>query len=157
SRAASAFSSRKAVSGSTSRSMRSRAVSFPRDRCRSTAFSPPPRATCAVRSRSSATSAVIRSCRRAKSAPRSTCEVRTATARSLSAPPAYDPLGRALQQLSVPLLLPTCGGPRLLRRAAAPAAAARRDRGVVLLLRVRRLVVPRLDGGIDGHLVHRRT
>ncbi len=45
SHAASAFSSRNAVSGSTSRSIRSRAGSLPRERCRSTAVSPPPRAT----------------------------------------------------------------------------------------------------------------
>ena len=51
------------MSGSQSRSTRSRAVSFPRDRCRSSACSPPPRATAAVRSRSSATSSSMR-CRR---------------------------------------------------------------------------------------------
>ena len=51
------------------------------------ARSPPPRATCAVRSRSSATSAAIRSRRRANSSePRSACDERTATAESLSAP-----------------------------------------------------------------------
>src|SRR6266511_6018885 len=78
--AASAFSSRKAAPGSTSRSIRSRAVSLPRDRWRSVALSPPPRATSAVRSRSSATSPSIRSRRRANSSDsRSTCEVRTAT------------------------------------------------------------------------------
>ena len=53
--------------GSTRRSIRSRASSLPRERCRSTARSPPPAATCAVRSRSSATSASIRARRRAKS------------------------------------------------------------------------------------------
>ena len=46
--------------GSTSRSIRSRASSLPRERCRSTARSPPPAATCAVRARSSSTSASIR-------------------------------------------------------------------------------------------------
>ena len=56
SHAASAFSSRNVPPGSTSRSIRSRAVSFPRARWRSTEASPPPRATSAVRSRSSATS-----------------------------------------------------------------------------------------------------
>src|SRR3954468_17186425 len=79
SHAARAFSSRKAVSGSTSRSIRSRAVSLPRARWRSTARSPPPRATNAVRSRSSSTRPSIRSRRRANSSERSTCEVRTAT------------------------------------------------------------------------------
>ena len=54
------------MSGSSSRSMRSRAVSLPRERCFSSAFSPPPRATCAVRSRSSATSASIRARRSSK-------------------------------------------------------------------------------------------
>src|SRR4051812_8428750 len=84
SHAASAFSSRNAVSGSTSRSIRSRAVSFPRERCRSTAASPPPSATEADRSRSSATSPDIRSWRRENSSERSTCEVRTATVSRLS-------------------------------------------------------------------------
>src|SRR3954454_8244190 len=64
--------------------MRSRAVIFPRERCRSTAFSPPPRATIPVRSRSSATRPDIRSRRRSNSSKRSTCEVRTATASTLS-------------------------------------------------------------------------
>src|SRR5919198_286846 len=49
SHAARAESSRKALSGSTRRSTRSRAVSFPLDRWRSTAFGPPPWATCPVR------------------------------------------------------------------------------------------------------------
>src|SRR5690242_16841203 len=84
SHAASAFSSRKAVSGSTRRSIRSRAVSFPRERWRSTERSPPPLATCAVRSRSSATSSPIRSRRRVNSSDRSTWEVRTATESTLS-------------------------------------------------------------------------
>src|SRR3954463_7492943 len=80
SQAARAFSSRNAVSGSTSRSIRSRAVSFPRERCRSTARCPPPRATCAVRSRSSATSPSIRSRLRSNcSDSRAACEERTAT------------------------------------------------------------------------------
>src|SRR5688500_4826586 len=68
-----------------SRSTRSRAVSLPRDRCRSTAFSPPPRETSSVRSRSSATSASMRSARRAKVSSRSTRDVRRAT------PGAYRP------------------------------------------------------------------
>ena len=46
--------------GSTSRSIRSRAGSLPRERWRSSDFSPPPAATSAVRSRSSSTSACIR-------------------------------------------------------------------------------------------------
>src|SRR5436309_8056851 len=84
SQAASGESSRKAVSGSTSRSTRSRAVSFPRERWRSRAFSPPPAAIRAVRSRSSATSCSMRSRRRAKSSDsRSTFVVRTPTAVSL--------------------------------------------------------------------------
>src|ERR671931_7514 len=66
SHAARAVSSRKALSGSTSRSIRSRAVSFPRARCRSSARSSPPRVTSAVRSRSSATSASMRSRRLAE-------------------------------------------------------------------------------------------
>ena len=71
SHAARAFSSRNAVPGSTSRSMRSRAGSLPRERCRSTDASPPPAATSAVRSRSSATSASMpppgaRTCRRVR-------------------------------------------------------------------------------------------
>src|SRR5919201_4024776 len=85
SHAARAESSRRAESGSTSRSIRSRAVSLPRERWRSVARSPPPCATCAVRSRSSATSASIRSRRRAYSSdPCSTCEESTATTLSLS-------------------------------------------------------------------------
>ena len=64
--------------------MRSRAVSLPRavalDRRLAAAA-----ATCAVRSRSSATSASIRARRRANSSePRSTCDVRTAIGRSLT-------------------------------------------------------------------------
>src|SRR5438874_11380545 len=83
--AAGGESSRKAVSGSTRRSTRSRAVSFPRDRCRSVASGPPPRATSVVRSRNSATRASIRSRRRSKTSPsRSTCEVRIAIRRSLA-------------------------------------------------------------------------
>ena len=74
--------------GSTSRSIRSRAVSFPRERWRSTDFSPPPRATCDVRSRNSATRASIRSARRANVSSRSTCEVRTAMQLSLTNAPA---------------------------------------------------------------------
>ena len=97
SQAASAFSSRKAVPGSTSRSTRSRAGSLPRERCRSVAFSPPPRATCAVRSRSSATSSAIRSCRSANSpASRSSCEVRTATRWSLTGASARQAIDRAV-------------------------------------------------------------
>ena len=65
--------------GVDSRSIRSRAVSLPRERWRSTAFSPPPRATSAVRSRSSATSVSMRSARRANVSSRSTCEVSNAT------------------------------------------------------------------------------
>src|SRR5712691_13520751 len=85
SQAASAFSSRNAAPGSTRRSMRSRAVSFPRDRWRSVAFSPPPRAISAVRSRNSATRPSMRRRRRLNSSDsRSTCEVRTAIALSLS-------------------------------------------------------------------------
>ena len=64
--------------GSTSRSIRSRASSFPRDRCRSTARSPPPAATCALRSRSSSTSASICSLRRVKSSVCSTWLCRSA-------------------------------------------------------------------------------
>ena len=84
SHAASAFSSRNAESGSISRSMRSRAVSLPRSRWRASAFSPPPAATCAVRSRSSSTSCVIRSCRAANASSRCACDVRTVTTVSLS-------------------------------------------------------------------------
>src|SRR6266581_151865 len=85
SQAASAFSSRNAALGSTRRSMRSRAVSFPRDRWRSVAFSPPPRAISAVRLRNSATRPSMRRRRRLNSSDsRSTCEVRTAIALSLS-------------------------------------------------------------------------
>src|SRR3989475_1273560 len=85
SQAAGAFSSRNAAPGSTGRSMRSRAVSFPRDRWRSVAFSPPPRAISAVRSRNSATRPSMRRRRRLNSSDsRSTCEVRTAIALSLS-------------------------------------------------------------------------
>src|SRR5882672_7304322 len=85
SQAASAFSSRNAAPGSTRRSMRSRAVSFPRERWRSVAFSPPPRAISAVRSRNSATRPSMRRRRRLNSSDsRSTCEVRTAIALSLS-------------------------------------------------------------------------
>ena len=74
--------------GSTSRSIRSRAVSLPRERCRSTAFSPPP----------------LRDLRRALAqlgderlhplgaarevSSRSTCEVRSATPMSLTNDPA---------------------------------------------------------------------
>ena len=79
SHAASAFSSRNAESGSISRSIRSRAVSLPRSRCRASARSPPPCATSAVRSRSSATSSAIRSCRAAKASSRCACDVRTLT------------------------------------------------------------------------------
>src|SRR5882672_3715391 len=65
--------------------MRSRAVSFPRERWRSVAFSPPPRAISAVRSRNSATRPSMRRRRRVNSSDsRSTCEVRTAIALSLS-------------------------------------------------------------------------
>src|SRR6266511_3077161 len=84
SQAASAFSSRKAESGSISRSIRSRAVSLPRSRWRASAFSPPPAATCAVRSCSSSTSCVSRSCRAVKASSRCACDVRTATSVSLS-------------------------------------------------------------------------
>src|SRR4051812_12610707 len=83
SQAARAFSSRNAPPGSTRRSMRSRAVSFPRERCRSVAFSPPPRATAAERSRTSATSVSMRSRRRPKTSSRSTPDSRTAIHRSL--------------------------------------------------------------------------
>src|SRR6266566_575008 len=84
SQAASAFSSRNAAPESTRRSMRSRAVSFPRDRWRSVAFSPPPRAISAVRLRNSATRPSMRRRRRLNSSDsRSTCEVRTAIALSL--------------------------------------------------------------------------
>src|SRR5581483_2268611 len=87
SQAASADSSRKALPGSTRRSTRSRAVSLPRERCRSTDAPPPPAATPAARSRSSATSPSIRSRRRAKrSLSRSTCEV-SSIGVSLTAPP----------------------------------------------------------------------
>src|SRR6266511_414593 len=87
SHAASVLSSRKAESGSTSRSIRSRASSFPRERCRSTAFGPPPAVTCAGRSRSSATRASMRSARSAKiSESRSTCELKTAIAVIVSGP-----------------------------------------------------------------------
>ena len=58
--------------------MRSRAVSLPRERCFSSAFSPPPRATCALRSRSSATSASIRARRSSNASDDSTCELSTA-------------------------------------------------------------------------------
>ena len=59
---------------------RSRGKLPARERCRSIACSPPPRATSAVRSRSSATSPSIRSRRAAKASDsRSTWEVRTAT------------------------------------------------------------------------------
>ena len=68
--------------GRASRSIRSRASSLPRERCRSTARSPPPRATCAVRSRSSSTSASIRSRRRSNSS-RCACDVSTAIGVSL--------------------------------------------------------------------------
>src|SRR5262245_37758825 len=78
SHAARAFSSRNVEPGSTSRSMRSRAVSFPRERCRSTALSPPPRATAAVRSRNSATSSSMRSRRRSKTSSFSTADSRRA-------------------------------------------------------------------------------
>src|SRR2546426_6303106 len=65
--------------------MRSRAVSFPRDRSRAVAASPPPRAISAVRSRNSATRPSMRRRRRLNSSDsRSTCEVRTAIALSLS-------------------------------------------------------------------------
>src|SRR2546426_3263134 len=64
--------------------MRSRAVSFPRDRSRAVAASPPPRAISAVRSRNSATRPSMRRRRRLNSSDsRSTCEVRTAIALSL--------------------------------------------------------------------------
>src|SRR5207247_6291452 len=57
---------------------------FPRERWRSVALSPPPGATCAVRSRSSATSPSINSCLRANSSDsRATCEERTAIVVSL--------------------------------------------------------------------------
>ena len=93
------------MSGSTSRSIRSRAVSLPRERCRSTDCSPPPRATCAVRSRSSATSAAMRSCRRANSSDALDLRGQDGHARSLSGAAGLQLLGlpRALQQLSVPL------------------------------------------------------
>src|SRR5437764_7245800 len=54
--------------------MRSRASSLPRERWRSTARSPPPAATCTLRSRSSATSASIRRRRRSNSSVLSTCD-----------------------------------------------------------------------------------
>src|SRR4051794_23945763 len=87
SQAASAPSSRNAPPGSTSRSIRSRASSFPRQRWRSTARSPPPRATSAVRSRSSATSCSIRSRRRANSSVRSTFDCRRAICGTLRGNP----------------------------------------------------------------------
>ena len=69
--------------GSSSRSMRSRASSLPRERWRSIARSPPPRATSAVRARSSSTSACIRARRRSNSSVRSTCDSSSATRQSL--------------------------------------------------------------------------
>src|SRR5256885_2591565 len=95
SHAASAESSRKPVSGSRSRSIRSRAVSFPRERCFSSAASPPPRATSAVRSRSSATSSSIRARRRASG---EACEVRTAIAEEPNSP---DPSGEGCDLQSI--------------------------------------------------------
>src|ERR1051326_1023756 len=62
SQAASAESSRNAVSGSSRRSIRSRAVSLPRERCFSSERSPPPRATCAVRARRSLNSSGASTC-----------------------------------------------------------------------------------------------
>jgi hypothetical protein len=58
--------------------MRSRAVSFPRERCRSTAFSPPPAATTIERSRSSATSSAIDARRRSNVSSWDTVDASTA-------------------------------------------------------------------------------
>src|SRR5262249_24439520 len=78
SQAARAPSSRNALPGSSRRSTRSRAGSLPRERWASIALSPAPRATKAVRSRSSATSASICSRRRQNTSDsRSTCDVST--------------------------------------------------------------------------------
>ncbi len=82
--------------GSRSRSTRSRTGSLPRERCRSSAFSPPPAATCAERSRSSSTSALMRSRRRVKSSePRSACVISTATERNLAPASDRDAFGTA--------------------------------------------------------------
>ena len=85
SQAASAFSSRNAAPGSTRRSIRSRAVSFPRERWRSIAFSPPPRAICRGPLAQLGDQALHAQAPAANSSDsRSTCEVRTAIALSLS-------------------------------------------------------------------------
>src|SRR6185503_18448127 len=81
---------------------------FPRERCRSTAFSPPPRATRAVRSRSSETSASIRSARRPKVSSRSSWEVSSATQLSLTNGSAGADNGLVRRDAFMPLLL-ACG------------------------------------------------
>ena len=97
----------------------------------------------------------MRSCRRENSSePRSACEERTATA---GAYPARRPrvLHPRVLFNSFPFLflfLPLACA--VLPRPAAPGAAPRRRRGVLLLLRVRRLVVPGADGRVDRDLVH---
>src|ERR1051326_4381990 len=130
SQAASAESSRKAVSGSSRRSIRSRAVSFPRERCFSSERSPPPRATCAVRSLSSATSSSIRVRRSLNSSGASTCTPSTLKL--------WPDSGLGLEALQVRLVALLDRAPRL------PAAEEREDGALLRILeRERRAAVHR--------------